>query len=426
MVTLLGSSFGRNFSCACNREEKELYRFGCSSNAKNGDIHRWGGAIVLSLLVPMDRYTDFLNFIGNIFAPLYAVIFADVLLLHFKKQTAQLKRGENSDCLLCLGWRCRSLHGIFIPKCNSRLDHPCHGCRLIQLHSISARSSDVESFPDISGIVGRVRLATPLILEVTNYVTMNDCANATLAIGASPVMSKATADASQLAKYADAVVLNMGMTDAAQVRAMLSAAKSAHDHHVPVVFDPVGAGATQYRQELAEMLLQATKPRIIKGNWAEIAYLGSFSATQNGVDSLENAQDLEKAVQAAVRTARRYNAIVLSTGAIDVASDGTGAWTIGGGVPELGKVCGSGCMLSAVAAAFMAETGSVNALRAALAASLSFKYCAEKAASIGAAEKGLTSFRWAFMDALSIFDDAALDRHIASSLKKIGWINAQQ
>lgn len=260
--------------------------------------------------------------------------------------------------------------------------------------------------PRIAGLMKAVRSASPLVHQLTNLVTINDCANAALAVGASPVMSLAAAEAPQLASLASALVLNMGTPDDAQVEAMLAAAAVACARGIPVVLDPVGAGATAYRRELSARLVSECRPSAIKGNAAEIAFLAGLEHSQRGVDSIESGDDVEKTARAALALARRASCVVLATGRTDIAADPFGAWAVSGGCPELGAVCGSGCMLGSVLACLAAASGREGILGAAVAASLAFKLSGE--AAKGAA-RGLSSFRWAFMDALSRLGDDELE-----------------
>jgi hydroxyethylthiazole kinase len=265
----------------------------------------------------------------------------------------------------------------------------------------------METIPRIENVLKAVRAASPLIHHLTNFVTMNDCANATLAIGASPVMSAAEAEAPQLAAFSSALLINMGTPDEAQARAMLAAAQAAARKGIPLVFDPVGAGATAYRRELSARLLRECRPAIVKGNAAEIAFLAGIESAQRGVDSIEPAGDVEGRARAALALARRSGCVVLSSGETDIVANAESAWAVSGGRVELGSVCGSGCMLGSVSAALAAVCGKEGLFGTALAASLCFKLASESAASSGA--RGLSSFRWAFMDALSLLRDEDLD-----------------
>lgn len=184
------------------------------------------------------------------------------------------------------------------------------------------------------------------------------------------------------------------------------AARAARERDIPIVFDPVGAGATAYRREIAERILAECRPTAVKGNAAEIAFLAGRTAAQRGVDSLEPEAATPQIVAAAAHLARRNSCLVLATGPVDVVSDGEETWTVRGGCPEMGRVCGSGCMAASVLASFLAVAEAGTSRVAAIMASRGLKLAGEGART--AAPRGLSSFRWAFMDALSLLGDEAL------------------
>jgi len=269
-----------------------------------------------------------------------------------------------------------------------------------------------------------LRSASPLIHHITNYVTVNDCANATLAVGASPVMVSSPEEAPQMAAMASALVLNMGTPDEAGIRAMLSAGRTAKGRGIPVVFDPVGAGATPFRQELSLRIMQELRPDIVKGNAAELSFLGGLKSAQRGVDSLESAK-----AEALFTVASRFACVAVATGEIDYVCDGVELHVVRGGNATLGRVCGTGCMSASILAS-MAAVSPRAYLRAALACCLTMKLAGEKAertvlaalpaalsAALSAAESAkmpgfapsLGSFRVALMDALGWMDDATLE-----------------
>lgn len=257
-------------------------------------------------------------------------------------------------------------------------------------------------------LIETLRSASPLIHHITNYVTMNDCANATLAVGASPVMVSSPEEAPQMAALASALVLNMGTSDEAGIRAMLSAGRTAKDRGIPVVFDPVGAGATPYRQALSLRIMDEVRPDFVKGNAAELSFLGGLKSAQRGVDSLESAK-----AEALFTVASRYACVAVATGEADHVCDGKTLYLVRGGNPTLGRVCGTGCMSASVLAS-MAAVSPDAYLRAALSTCLAMKLAgeaAERAVSAASPDlaPGLASFRVALMDNLSRMDDDALE-----------------
>jgi hydroxyethylthiazole kinase len=265
-------------------------------------------------------------------------------------------------------------------------------------------------------LIAGIREKSPLIHHITNIVTINDCATVTLSIGASPVMSDSVEEAAQMVAIASALVLNMGTPHPASLSAMLAAGKAAREKGIPVVFDPVGASATAWRQEVAGRIMEEIRPDIVKGNVAEIRYLAGQSAAMRGVDSLES----DGAVHACQSLARRYGIVAYATGACDAASDGRNSFHIQGGNELMGRVCGTGCM----SASLMASCAACSELRlaAAIGGGLIMKQAGEAAAlSLGVQPGnavvsrpgkpgpiGLGSFRTALFDALCRLQDSDL------------------
>lgn len=271
-------------------------------------------------------------------------------------------------------------------------------------------------------MIEALRAASPLIHHITNYVTMNDCANATLAIGGSPVMTAAVEEAPQMAALASALVLNMGTVDEGCLRAMLAAGRVAADRGIPVVFDPVGAGATEYRRNIALRIMEEIRPDIVKGNAAELSFLGGLASSQRGVDSRETAK-----ADALFAVAARYGCVAVATGEQDYVCDGAELWAVRGGNPPLGRVCGTGCMSASLAASLAAVSGE-NLLQAALSSCLAMKLAGEEAERIALASgrggtPGLSTFRWALMDALGRLDDLTLD---ARRAERCGVLDARR
>lgn len=197
-----------------------------------------------------------------------------------------------------------------------------------------------------------VKNQSPLVHNITNYVVMNNTANALLALGASPVMAHAKSEINDMAGIAGAVLINIGTLDEYWSEAMLMAAETAHRLHKPWVLDPVGAGATPYRNEILQKLLQY-RPTVIRGNASEILALSkSNTATTKGVDSTASSND---AVHAARELVVQYGSVVCISGETDVILDDRNrAISIKNGHPMMTKVTGLGCSASALIAAFVA------------------------------------------------------------------------
>ena len=209
-----------------------------------------------------------------------------------------------------------------------------------------------------------VSAQAPLVHSITNLVVMNFNANALLALGASPVMAHAELEVRDMVGIAQALVLNIGTLEPDWIRAMKLALAAARERGIPVVLDPVGAGATPYRNAALADLLQAGAPTIVRGNASEIMSLAGLAVRTRGVDSA--ASSLE-AVDAARGLARELGAVVCVSGADDHVVDASGRWaTLSNGHPWMTRVTGVGCSASALVGAFAAVQP--DAWRATLAA----------------------------------------------------------
>jgi hydroxyethylthiazole kinase len=196
-----------------------------------------------------------------------------------------------------------------------------------------------------------VREKSPLIHNITNYVVMNNTANALLALGASPVMAHAVEEVKEMASIASALVLNMGTLSPKWVEAMLIAGETAHVKNVPVIFDPVGVGATSYRNETAVQILEHCKPDVVRGNASEIMALAKENITTKGVESTASS---ESAIEAAKNLAVQTGGVVVISGVEDFITDGVSILSVKNGSPLMPKVTGMGCTATAVVAAFSA------------------------------------------------------------------------
>jgi len=209
-----------------------------------------------------------------------------------------------------------------------------------------------------------VSAQAPLVHSITNLVVMNFNANALLALGASPVMAHAEQEVRDMVGIAQALVLNIGTLEPDWIRAMKLALAAARERGIPVVLDPVGAGATPYRNAALADLLQAGAPTIVRGNASEIMSLAGLAVRTRGVDSA--ASSLE-AVDAARGLAHELGAVVCVSGADDHVVDASGRWaTLSNGHPWMTRVTGVGCSASALVGAFAAVQP--DAWRATLAA----------------------------------------------------------
>jgi hydroxyethylthiazole kinase len=238
-----------------------------------------------------------------------------------------------------------------------------------------------------------VRAKRPLVHHITNRVTINDCANITLCIGAAPVMAEAPEEAGEMAAMADALVLNIGTLTRHQVDAMLMAGRVANECDLPVILDPVGAGATRMRTDAARMLLDRLEIAVLKGNAGEIGVLAGAEGKVRGVDSLAAGGDTTAIAKA---FAEKSGITVVVSGATDIVTDGTRVLLVDNGHEMMGRLSGTGCMAASLAGAYAAVSSDyVISSAAALAA---FGLAGERAA---ARAKGPYSFRTALFDELA-------------------------
>jgi hydroxyethylthiazole kinase len=191
----------------------------------------------------------------------------------------------------------------------------------------------------------------PLIHQITNYVVMNETANATLAIGALPVMAHAVEEVEEMASAAGALVLNIGTLSRHWIEAMLLAGKAANAAGAPVVLDPVGVGATIFRTDAAKMILAGVDVAIVRGNAAEVAALAGLEAEIRGVESIGVEADAPTVARTA---ASRLGVVASVTGPVDHVSDGTRTLAVANGDPLLATITGSGCIATAITGCFAA------------------------------------------------------------------------
>lgn len=201
----------------------------------------------------------------------------------------------------------------------------------------------------IPALFSKVRAQRPLVHHITNYVTVNDCANITLCIGAAPVMAHSKDEVADMVSMAGALVLNIGTLDAAQIESMLIAGKKANDKGIPIILDPVGAGATSYRTKTASELLNKLHISVLKGNAGEVATLAGAEGVVRGVDSHGVKGD---PVSIAMLLAEKEDMIVSISGATDIVTDGKRTVLVDNGHPLMGNISGTGCMAASLAGAF--------------------------------------------------------------------------
>lgn len=243
-------------------------------------------------------------------------------------------------------------------------------------------------------LLAEIRKTAPLIHNITNFVVMNSSANILLAIGASPVMAHCRAEMEEMTALAGALVLNIGTIQEDWLESMICAARTANSIGIPVILDPVGAGATRLRTEAVRQIMEHCSISVLRGNCSEIFSLGSTQIKTKGVDSSLVFSD--QMVTAAKQMAMEKKCIIAISGEEDCITDGIRTYRVKNGQALITRVTGSGCGLSAVTAAFCAVAEG-RLIEATAAAFGFYGLCADLAITISD-KPG--SFQVAFIDAL--------------------------
>lgn len=207
-------------------------------------------------------------------------------------------------------------------------------------------------------LLEKVKKETPLIHCITNYVTVNDVANIVLAIGGSPIMSDEPLEAAEITAICNGLCLNIGTLNRQTIEAMMTAGKRAKQLNHIILLDPVGAGASKLRTDTAVDIMNNIRPNIIRGNISEIKAIFLGSGTTKGVDAdisdSVTEENLTQMVQLAKGFAAEIDGIIAITGAIDLIADKSKCYCIRNGIPEMSRITGTGCQLSALTTVFAA------------------------------------------------------------------------
>jgi hydroxyethylthiazole kinase len=230
----------------------------------------------------------------------------------------------------------------------------------------------IELLKDVKG-------KNPLVHHITNYVTVNDCANITLAIGGSPVMADDINEVRDMVSLASSLVINIGTLNSKSVDSMIEAGKRANELSIPVILDPVGAGATPYRTETAKRIISELKLAVIRGNLSEIKTLYGIETKTKGVDACDydSGNSNEFTDEKEMAKAFANNTVIAITGAVDIITDGKTLYTVENGHKIMCKVTGTGCMCTSLIGSFIGS-GDDNLL-AALAGVMSMSMAGEVA-----------------------------------------------
>lgn len=265
----------------------------------------------------------------------------------------------------------------------------------------------------IAKMLETVRKSTPLVHNITNYVTVNDCANALLAVGGSPIMSDDFDDVKDITSICSALNINIGTLNKNTIPSMYEAGKISNELNHPVILDPVGAGASKLRTETANGLIDKVKFSVIRGNISEIKALALGNAKTQGVDAdiadKVTSDNIDNVIAFAKDFAKKTGATVAITGAMDIIADKNVAYIITNGHPIMSRITGSGCMLSAIIGAFIGANPN-DIIEATVSAVCAMGVCGERAFARLKDNDGNATFRTYLIDELYNLDSKTLER----------------
>ncbi len=252
-------------------------------------------------------------------------------------------------------------------------------------------------------ILKNVKGKSPIIHNITNYVTVNDCANIVLASGASPIMADDEEEVAEITSICSGLNINIGTLNRRTISSMLIAGKRANELGHPILLDPVGVGASRLRTETALRLLDEVRFSVIRGNISEIKTLAYGSGSTKGVDADEgdkvSEENLDKAVSFAKEFSRKIGSVIIITGAIDIVANSEKAFCIRNGNSMMSSITGTGCQLSAMTTAYISANPD-NVLEAAAAAVCAMGYAGEIAHERLTEKDGNSSYRNYIIDAI--------------------------
>lgn len=266
---------------------------------------------------------------------------------------------------------------------------------------------------EIGNLLSEVKNKKPLVHNITNYVTVNDCANILLALGASPIMADDIKEAADITSISSALVINIGTLNERTIESMIESGRKANELNIPVVFDPVGAGASRFRNDTTKRILDEVKISVLRGNMSEVKFIAGLQSTTKGVDASEADTNSgnDEGINVAKDLANKLNCTVAITGATDIVSDGERVAILENGTKMLANVTGTGCMTTALVGGFCGAgsdcfVGSVSGI---ISMGLAGEIAFEKAGHIGTG-----SFHIAIIDAIS-----NLDNEIINNMAKV-------
>jgi hydroxyethylthiazole kinase len=256
-------------------------------------------------------------------------------------------------------------------------------------------------------IRNEVREKSPLIHCITNPISINDCANMVLATGAKPIMAEHPDEVADITAVSAALAVNLGNITDVRMKSMRIAGETAQKMHLPVILDLVGVGCSRLRRDYAKIFIEKCRPSVIKGNVSELRALCGFASSAEGIDAgaldkitPDNRAAYEKMLG---NYAKKYQAVLVASGAYDFITDGSISYLVANGTPHLAQITGTGCMLNVLAGSFLSSADPMGAV---LLAALLLGIAGEHAA----AAKGPGSFRAALLDEVYALQDEILIR----------------
>lgn len=256
-------------------------------------------------------------------------------------------------------------------------------------------------------LLPELREKRPMIHCITNPISINACANAILAVGALPMMAEHPAEVAEIVRTAGALLLNLGNITDVRMESMRTAAQTAWKEKIPFILDAVGVGCSAMRRQYAETIIKDYAPAVVKGNYSEIHALCRAEYHSRGVDT-ELSLTVRDTARAAVRYAQEHHTVVLASGKTDIVTDGGQLYLISNGTPMLAQVTGTGCMLGALCASYLAVG---DACDAAVTACGMLGICGE-ISERNCGRRGTGSFAVGLMDALSTVDSQFFSENI--------------
>ncbi len=253
------------------------------------------------------------------------------------------------------------------------------------------------------GLINKLKQTKPLVHCITNPISINQCANAILAVGGRPIMAEHPGEVGEITDTSQCLVLNLGNITDVRMEAMEISAKIAVEKGIPIVVDMVGIACSQLRRSFVHNLIDEIHPTLLKGNYSEICALHNLDYNSSGVDA-DNVPDKDNMSKIAAQLAQWHNCIILASGATDIVTDGKKLFFTTNGTPQLSSVTGTGCMLGVLCGCCMSVS---NDIRGAVTACHIMGICGQLAAT----DKGNGTFMTNLIDCLTDISDSDIDNY---------------